>query len=117
MLPAQGVQFLLCRRLLAPQPLDRPPRAGNQGLGVPRVAQELALPLQVGAGTRHLASETEPPRQFLSLQRRLTGLAFDPGQLLLDHTLRRLALRQALDLLAPCPDLSRTQRQYPLGHG
>ena len=47
--------------------------------GFPRIAEELALPLQVGAGTRHFASETEAPRQFLSLERCLTGLSFDPG--------------------------------------
>ena len=32
-----------CAAAFAPQPLDGPLRAGNQGLGVPRVAQELAL--------------------------------------------------------------------------
>ena len=84
---AQSVQFLLCRRLLVPQPLDRPLRAGNQGLGVPRVAQELALPLQISAGTRHLPGQAEASRQFLGLERRLAGLALDPGEFLLDHPL------------------------------
>ena len=114
---AQSVQFLLCRRLLAPQPLDRPLRAGNQGLGVPRVAQELALPLQISAGTRHLPGQAEASRQFLGLERRLAGLALDPGEFLLDHPLRGLALRQTLDLLAPRSDLCRAQRQDPLGQG
>ncbi len=75
------------------------------------------MPLQVAASTRYFAGQAEAPGQFLGLERRLAGLAFDPGQFLLNHALRGLALGQALHLLAPCPDLHRPQRQDPLGQG
>ena len=108
-LPAKRSQLLLCRCPLVCQALDGSLGAGNQCLGFPRIPQKLALPLQVSTRTGHHPGKTEAPCQFLGFERGLPGLALDPGQFLLDHTLRRLALRQALDLLAPCPDLRRTQ--------
>ena len=101
LLAAQGVQFLQCGRLLASQALDRPLGAGNQGFGLPCIAQELALPLQVGTDTGDLTGQAEAPGQFLRLKRRLAGLALDPGQFLLNHPLRGLTLDQVLGLLTP----------------
>ena len=97
----------------ARQPLDRPLSTWNQRLGFPRIAQKFALPLQVGAGTRDFTGQAETPRQFIGLERRLSGLAFDPGQSLLGEALSGQELSQALRLLTPGADLRRPPRHDP----
>ena len=63
------------------------------------------MPLQIGTRTRHLAGQPEAPPQLLGLEHRLPGLALDPGQFLLGHPLRSLALGQVLNVLPPRSDL------------
>lgn len=89
--------------------------AGHHGFGFTGIAQQLALPLHIGAGTQYLARQTKTPCQFFGLEHRLASLAFNRGEFLLNHAFRCLALSQSLQLLPPHAHLRRPLRQDPLG--
>ena len=75
------------------------PRVGHEGLGVARIAEQLAAPLQIGADARHLGGKAEAVGKLFGPQGRLAGLSFDAGQLLFGKAHGALALRQPLNLL------------------
>lgn len=74
-----------------------------------RVAEQLALPLQVGPGAGHFARQAESMCQFFGAQRGLAGFAVNSLQLLLGKLIGRLAVRQPLHLLTADRDLPAAQ--------
>jgi hypothetical protein len=51
-------------------------------LGVARIAEQLAAPLQIGADAGHLGGEAEAVSKLFGPQDRLAGLSLDAGQVL-----------------------------------
>jgi hypothetical protein len=122
----QRRQFRVDRCLLARQAGHRGLGARDQGTGLARITQQLALPLQVGSGAGHGIRQTEATRQVVRPDRCLPRLAQGRRELLFGRANGALALGQALNLPAPgghpcgpCREDDLGQRQAPLGtpHG
>ena len=52
-------EFLFCQGLVLCQATYLALCAGHQGVGFMRIPQQLALPLQIGACTRHLTDQAK----------------------------------------------------------
>jgi hypothetical protein len=87
--------------LLLGQTSERRVRRWQQRLRLARVTEQLALPLDVHACTRHMRGQAEAPLQVRLPQRDLPGLAVDRLDLASPRHKSRLGLLQHVDACLP----------------